>query len=41
MHDAKTGNTYSTSIALTTAKKIIDTKLTTAARNPKGAPKEL
>ena len=41
MDDARTGKTYGAGVALATAKKQANAKLTAAARNPKGTPKEL
>ena len=41
MHDAKTGKTYGSGIALKEAKKQAKERLTAAVRNPKGTKKEL
>ena len=41
IHDTKTGKIYNAGVALVTSKKRAGAKLTTAARNPKGAPNEL
>ena len=41
MDDVLTGKTYGAGVALATAKKQANAKLTAAARNPKGTPKEL
>ena len=41
MEDARTGKTYGAGVALAQATKQAKDKLTSAARNPKGTPKEL
>ena len=41
MEDARTGKTYGAGVALAQATKQAKDKLTAAARNPKGTPKEL
>ena len=41
MHDAKTGKTYGSGVALKEAKKQAKERLTAAVRNPKGTKKEL